>query len=63
MITLAGFMLLAILILQIPVVKAAASWRYEKFTLYVKNVIDPPGPEPITAISKRTFSVGAVMTL
>jgi tetratricopeptide (TPR) repeat protein len=46
LIALAGFILLAILILQIPVVKAAASWRYEKFNLYVKNVINPPGPVP-----------------
>ena len=46
MITLAGTLLLAILILQIPSVQAAASWRYEKFTLYVKNVVSPPGPVP-----------------
>jgi len=37
---------LAILVLQIPVVKSAVSWRYEKFTIYIKNVIDPPGPVP-----------------
>jgi len=43
---LAGLLVLAILILQIPRVKSAASWRYEKFTIYVKNVIDPPGPVP-----------------
>ena len=42
----AGLTLLAVLILQIPAVNGAVSWRYEKFTLYVKNVIDPPGPVP-----------------
>ncbi len=46
LIALAGASLLAILILQIPAVGLAVSWRYEKFNLYVKNVIDPPGPAP-----------------
>lgn len=41
-----GFLLLAILLLQIPAVKSAVAWRYEKFTIYAKNVIDPPGPVP-----------------
>jgi tetratricopeptide (TPR) repeat protein len=43
---LAGTLLLAVLILQIPVVRAAVSWRWEKLNLYVKNVVDPPGPVP-----------------
>lgn len=43
---LAGLLLLALLLLQIPVVKSAASWRYEKFTLYIKNAVNPPGPPP-----------------
>ena len=46
LIALAGFTLLAILILQIPAVGSALSWRYEKFNLYVKNVFNPPGPVP-----------------
>jgi tetratricopeptide (TPR) repeat protein len=43
---LAGLILLAILIYQIPYVKSATSWRIEKFTIYAKNVIDPVGPVP-----------------
>jgi tetratricopeptide (TPR) repeat protein len=46
LIALAGLALLAILMLQIPAVGAAVSWRAEKFNLYVKNVINPPGPVP-----------------
>ena len=43
---LGGLLLLAIFLLQIPRVKSAVSWRFEKFTIYAKNVIDPPGPVP-----------------
>ncbi len=39
-------MLLAVLLLQIPRVQSAVAWRYEKFTIYAKNVVDPPGPVP-----------------
>jgi tetratricopeptide (TPR) repeat protein len=46
LIALGGSLLLAILLLQIPAVKSAVSWRTEKFTIYVKNVVDPPGPVP-----------------
>ncbi len=46
LITFATLLLLAILVLQIPSVKSAVSWRYEKFTIYVKNIINPPGPVP-----------------
>ena len=45
-IALAGLSLLAILIYQIPYVKLAVDWRAEKLDLYVKNVINPPGPVP-----------------
>jgi tetratricopeptide (TPR) repeat protein len=45
-ISLAGSLLLAVLILQIPAIQAAVSWRVEKFNLYVKNVVNPPGPVP-----------------
>jgi tetratricopeptide (TPR) repeat protein len=43
---LVGLLLLAVLLLQIPIVKSAVSWRFEKFTLYVKNIANPPGPVP-----------------
>ncbi len=46
LIVLASLFLLAILVYQIPRVKSAVSWRLEKYTIYAKNVIDPPGPVP-----------------
>ena len=59
---LAGLILLVILVLQIPAVKSAVSWRFEKYTLYVKNIIDPPGPVPtalpVTSVPPtQTFEV------
>ena len=42
----AGLMLLAIAIYQIPRVNVAIAWRAEKFALYFKNTINPPGPVP-----------------
>ena len=62
LIALAGLILLAILILQIPAVKSAVAWRLEKYTLYVKNIIDPPGPVPtalpVTSVPPtQTFEV------
>jgi len=50
---LAGFLLLAVLVYQIPKVKSAVDWRTEKFGLYVKNVLNPPGPVP-TALPTST---------
>ncbi len=46
LIGLAGLTLLAVLIYQIPYVKLVISWRFEKFTIYAKNVINPVGPVP-----------------
>jgi tetratricopeptide (TPR) repeat protein len=46
LIALGGSLLLAIFLLQIPVVRSAVSWRYEKLAIYAKNIIDPPGPVP-----------------
>jgi tetratricopeptide (TPR) repeat protein len=46
LIGLAGLFLLAVLIYQIPYVKSVISWRVEKFTIYTKNVLNPPGPVP-----------------
>jgi tetratricopeptide (TPR) repeat protein len=46
LIGLAGLILLAVLIYQIPYVKSVASWRIEKSMIYAKNVINPPGPVP-----------------
>jgi len=46
LIALAGLILLTVLVYQIPAVKSAVAWRFEKYTLYIKNVINPPGPVP-----------------
>ena len=46
LIALGGSLLLAVFLLQIPRVKSAVSWRYEKLTIYAKNIVDPPGPVP-----------------
>ena len=50
---LAGFLLLSVLVYQIPNVKSAVDWRTEKFGLYMKNVLNPPGPVP-TALPTTT---------
>ena len=43
---LAGLVLLAVLVYQIPAVKSRLEWRLDVFQIYVKNVIDPVGPVP-----------------
>ena len=43
---LAGLLLLAVLVYQIPAVKSRLEWRLDVFQIYVKNVIDPVGPVP-----------------
>ena len=63
LIGLAGLFVLAMLGLQIPVVKSAVSWRYEKFTIYVKNVINPPGPVPTALpVTPRPVTPTAIAT-
>jgi tetratricopeptide (TPR) repeat protein len=42
----AGFILLAVLVYQIPYVNSVLSWRIEKFAIYASNVVDPVGPVP-----------------
>ena len=46
LIGLAGLILLAILLYQIPYINSRLSWRIEKFFIYTKNVINPIGPVP-----------------
>jgi tetratricopeptide (TPR) repeat protein len=41
-----GLLLLSLMLFQIPAVKTALAWRYEKFSIYIKNVVNPPGPVP-----------------
>lgn len=43
---LAGLILLAVLIYQVPYVKSVGSWRIEKSMIYMKNMINPVGPVP-----------------
>ncbi|MBK9209724.1 MAG: C39 family peptidase [Anaerolineales bacterium] len=43
---LAGLLLLAVLLYQIPYINSVVSWRIEKFAIYAKNVINPVGPVP-----------------
>lgn len=54
---LAGLLLLAVLIYQIPAVKSRLDWRIEVFQIYVKNVIDPVGPVPTALpVTPETFT-------
>ena len=46
LIGLAGLLLLAILVYQIPAIKSRLDWRIEVFQIYAKNVINPVGPVP-----------------
>ena len=55
-IALAVLLAAAIAIYQIPQVNAAVAWRVEKFTIYFKNTINPPGPVP-TALPVTPQSV------
>ena len=43
---LAVLALLAVAVYRIPRVNAALAWRIEKFGIYFKNTIHPPGPVP-----------------
>ncbi|NWF64482.1 MAG: C39 family peptidase [Chloroflexi bacterium] len=46
LIGLAGLLLLAVLVYQIPALKSRLDWRLEVFQIYAKNIIDPVGPVP-----------------
>ena len=46
LITIFGLIIVAVFVLQIPAVKSAVSWRIEKYRLYIKNIVNPPGPVP-----------------
>jgi len=41
-----GLVLLLVFVYQIPVVKMAAAWRADKFSTYMKNLVNPVGPVP-----------------
>ncbi len=61
-----SFFLLGALSLLVPRVRSALSWRIEKASLYIKNVIDPPEPVPtalpFTPVPSPTQLVEATAT-
>lgn len=54
----AGLLLLAGIIYQLPPVKSRVEWRYEVWSTYLKNVVDPVGkmPTPIPSTPFATFT-------
>jgi tetratricopeptide (TPR) repeat protein len=48
---LVALLLLSVLVIQIPAVRSRLSWRYEVWSTYAQNVIDPVGPLPTPAES------------
>jgi len=55
LIGLAGLILSAVLIYQIPYVKSVASWRIEVWSTYYENLVNPVGPMP-TPIPSTPFA-------
>src|SRR5258706_442276 len=55
---LAGFILFALLMYQIPYVKSAVSWRIEVWSTYFKNTVAPVGamPTPLPSTPFATFT-------
>jgi tetratricopeptide (TPR) repeat protein len=58
LIGLAGLILLAVLIYQIPAVQSRFVWRYEVWSTYFKNTVDPVGkmPTPLPSTPFATFT-------
>jgi tetratricopeptide (TPR) repeat protein len=56
-----GILLLAsVLLLQLPAFKSRAGWRYEVWSTYLRNVVDPVGPMPTPVRSTRLPSPSAL---
>ena len=55
---LAGLLLLAVALYQIPYVKSVLSWRIEVWSTYFKNIVDPVGkmPTPVPSTPFATFT-------
>ncbi|RJP53101.1 MAG: hypothetical protein C4586_02035, partial [Anaerolineaceae bacterium] len=55
---LAGLLLLAVALYQIPHVKSVLSWRIEVWSTYFKNIVDPVGkmPTPVPSTPFATFT-------
>jgi tetratricopeptide (TPR) repeat protein len=58
LIALAGLALLAVLVYQIPAVNSRLSWRFEVWSTYFKNTVDPVGklPTPVPSTPFATFT-------
>lgn len=56
-----GFLLLVVILLQIPAVNERVAWRYEVGKTYIKNVINPVGNVP-TAIPNPTSEATSTPT-
>jgi hypothetical protein len=57
LVSLAGLLLLGILLYQIPAIRARLEWRYEVWATRFKNTIDPvvmPTPVPSTPFATFT---------
>ncbi len=56
---LAGFLLLGVLIYQIPSIKSRVDWRYEVWSTYIQNSVDPVGkiPTPLPSTPFATFTL------
>lgn len=54
----AGVLLLGFLMYQIPAVRSRVSWRYEVWSTYLQNVVDPVGkmPTPVPSTPFVTFT-------
>jgi tetratricopeptide (TPR) repeat protein len=57
-IAMAGLVILAVLIYQIPAVKSRLSWRLEVWSTYVRNTVNPVGrmPTPMPSTPFATFT-------
>src|SRR5512135_2508194 len=53
-----GVLLLAVLLYQLPFVKSRVDWRYEVWSTYLQNVVDPVGkmPTPVPSTPFATFT-------
>ncbi len=52
---LAGMLLLGVAVFQVPAVKSRVQWRYEVWSTYLQNVVDPLGKMP-TPIPSTPFA-------
>lgn len=55
---LAGLLILSVLLYQIPAIKSRVDWRYEVWSTYIQNAVDPVGkmPAPVPSTPFATFT-------